>query len=251
MSNTLYVAWRAGGDGNGQWGPVGRLDRLGTGYRFRYTRGARTLPGFQPFPGMLDLEGVYEADTLLPLFANRLLSASRPEYPALRVWGDLDDDAADPIAVLSVTEGRRATDSYECFPEPRRDADGRYVGKFFLHGLRHRHPEALERVKQLQPGARLALRPETNNPFDPRAVAVDLDGVHLGYAPRYLARDIRSLGQSGRPEEVQLSVVRVNHDAPLQQRLLCRIEAPWPQSFQPCAQDDYRPISRATDSLAA
>lgn len=251
MSNTLYVAWRAGGDRNGQWGPVGRLDRRETGYRFCYTHGAQELEGFRPFAGMPDLQGVYEADELFPLFANRVLAPSRPEYDALFVWSDLDRSSPDPIALLGVTGGRRATDSYEVFPEPQPDVEGRYVSKFFLHGLRHREREAIDHVTTLSPGQRLELRQEQNNEFDPNAVAVDSEGLHIGYVPRYLARDIRLLLGHGASGDIRVSVVRVNGDAPLQQRLLCRIEAAWPGLFRPCAQHQYQPIASPSATRAA
>ena len=78
--NVLFVAWRGGENNSGVWGPVGRLGYDVQVYRFCYTRGARTVGGFEPFPSMYDLEKVYESETLFPLFANRLLSPSRPEY---------------------------------------------------------------------------------------------------------------------------------------------------------------------------
>ena len=112
MSNALYVAWRSGDATQGRWGPVGRLERLGTEYRFAYTKGARSLKGFQAVPEMPHLDKVYESEELFPLFANRLLSKSRPEYEAYLTWGGFDpDNPPDPIAILGVTEGRRATDS--------------------------------------------------------------------------------------------------------------------------------------------
>ena len=136
MTTALFVAWRGGQPHRG-WGPVGRLEHDGGVYRFCYTQGARTLRGFQPFPQMGDLEQVYESEELFPLFANRLLSPNRPEYEAYLRWGGFEPGTQpDPIAILGVTEGKRETDSIEVFPCPAPDADGCYLNKFFLHGLR-------------------------------------------------------------------------------------------------------------------
>ena len=78
---SLFVAWRPASPEQAGWTPVGRLEHDGRLYRFCYTRGARK-PGFQPFPQMQRIEQVYESEELFPLFVNRLLSQSRPEYEA-------------------------------------------------------------------------------------------------------------------------------------------------------------------------
>jgi hypothetical protein len=244
MSQALYVAWRSGEPDNGQWGPVGRLEHADGLYRFVYTRGAKTFPGFPGFTGMPDLEAVYESDELFPLFANRLLAKSRPEYEAYLAWGGFDpNNPPDPLAILGVTEGRRATDSLEIFPCPTPDANGCYVGKFFLHGVRWIAPEALERVTRLKPDEALVLRPEPATPTDPNAQAIyTQDGVRIGYVPRYLAFDVGQLTTGCGADYVELRVERVNSDAPLQQRVLCRVNACWPDGFQPCNKDEFQPI---------
>lgn len=247
MSSVLYVAWRSGDDSNGRWGPVGRLDRGADGYRFVYTRGAATMPGFVPFAGMESLRAIYESDELFPLFANRLLARSRPEYEAFLTWGGFDPKSPpDPIALLGVTEGRRFTDSFEVFTCAERSADGRYNQKFFLHGVRHTREEGIKRVESLCVGERLTLRAEPDNPQDPHAIAVlaatTADGVHIGYVPRYLARDIGQLAQPRGFESIHVTVERINKHAPLQHRVLCRLSAHWPESFHPCTSEEYLPL---------
>jgi hypothetical protein len=249
MDNALFVAWRAGDDSHGQWGPVGRLEKGDSGYRFVYTRGATTLEGFRPFPGMEALEAVYESDELFPLFANRLLGRSRPEYEAFLVWGGFDPDhPPDPIALLGVTEGRRVTDAIEVFPCPAPDVEGCYVAKFFLHGVRWMDSSAWERIAKLERGEQLALMLDVMNPYDPHAVAVRTCSVQgrmlLGYVPRYLAYDIRELCLNCEPDFIRLTVERVNADAPLQHRLLCRVNACWPDGFYPCGREEFKPLVR-------
>jgi hypothetical protein len=247
MSNALFVAWRSGDASHGSWGPVGRLEFDGRVFRFWYTQGARTQPGFRPFAGMSDLNQVYEAETLFPVFANRLLSPSRPEYEAFLVWGGFDpNNPPDPIALLSVTEGIRQTDSIEVFPCPVPDAGGCYVNKFFLHGVRWMPAAALERISKLQPGERLYLMVDFSNEYDPNAMAVRTsdrrDRFMIGYVPRYLAHDVRQLCAMCEPNFIRLFAERVNRDAPLQQRVLSRMQACWPAGFEPCSGPDYEPI---------
>jgi len=247
MNNSLYIAWRSGDPTHGHWGPVGRLEYDSTGYRFSYLRGAQTLEGFEVFPGMPDLGAIYESKELFPLFANRLLTPSRPEYEAFLVWGGFDpNNPPDPIAVLGVTEGRRATDTLEVFPCPLPDADGCYTNKFFLHGVRWMPPAAGERISRLVSGELLGLMLDISNPHDRQAVAVRTcdprDRFLVGYVPRYLAYDVRRLCVTCDPDFIELTVERLNRDAPLQQRVLCRMKSCWPQGFRPCDRDEFQPV---------
>lgn len=253
MSNSLYVAWRSGDSTHGRWGPVGRLDHDGGGYRFVYTHGANSLEGFSPFAGMPDLETVYESQELFPLFANRLLARSRPEYDAFLVWGGFDpNNPPDPIAVLGVTEGRRTTDSFEVFPCPSPDADGLFNLSFFVHGMRWTTPQAQEQINKMKQGDRLVLIPDDDNEKDRYAVGVFTPSkppVRLGYVPRYLARDVRVLLES--PDSIELSVKRINPHAPMQQRLLCQMKTPWPDEFSSCREEAYQPIPADVPEVAA
>lgn len=240
--NALFVAWRPSTPHEG-WRPVGRLEHDGGLYRFFYTHGA-TKPGFRPFAQMDQLDQVYESEELFPVFANRLLSESRPEYEDFLRWGGFDvANRPDPIVILSVTEGLRQTDAIEVFPCPQPDSESCYLNKFFLHGLRWMPDEALDRIARLETGEPLKLMPDPQNDYDPNAVGVrtDIDRMLIGYIPRYLSPDVLQLFYScdGYSE---VFVERVNRDAPLQNRVLCRMRACWPEGFVPCTGEDFEPI---------
>ena len=203
---------------------------------------------------MSDLEQVYESEELFPLFENRLLSKSRPEYDQFLYWGGFDaDNPPDPISILGVTEGIRETDGIEVFPCPRPDSSGCCLNKFFLHGVRHMATDAIRRISGLQKDERIILEPEPSNNYDANAMAVwTLDRSHkIGYVPRYLAHEVRRLNEECRSDIVSLAVERVNSDAPLQQRVLCRMRACWLEGFQPCNTDDFVPIPSNAAFLAA
>ncbi|MEZ5444106.1 MAG: HIRAN domain-containing protein [Lysobacterales bacterium] len=247
MTNPLFVAWRSSDGDHGSWWPVGRLEHLEGVYRFVYTRGAQQRPGFRGFTGMADLDEVYESESLFPLFSNRLLGRSRPEYDAFLRWGGFPPGAnPDPIAILAVSEGSRQTDSLEVFPCPTPDGDGRLNHVFFLHGIRWLNDEGRARVGELQAGERLNLLGEPSNPHDHDAVAVYTaatpDGVKIGYVPRYLARDTSTLLGALGSEGLRVQVDRINRDAPLQFRVLCRMQAQWPEGFRPCSGAEFEPI---------
>ncbi len=191
------------------------------------------------------LDQVYESEELFPLFANRLLSRSRPEYEHYLQWSGFDpENPPDPIVVLGVTEGIRQTDAVEVFPCPVPDSEGCYFNKFFLHGIRWLPPAAIERIAKLTTGENLKLIFDFQNDHDPQAVAVrtDVERTLIGYVPRYFAHDVWQLLQQCDVNFIKLQVDRVNPDAPLQSRLLCRIQACWPAGFQPCSGVDFLPI---------
>jgi hypothetical protein len=239
---SLFVAWRES-DGAG-WGPVGQLEYDGSQYRFFYLQGARSLQGFRPFQGMDDLDQVYESTELFPLFANRLFSKMRSEYEAFLGWGGFEPQSSpDPIAILGVTEGIRQTDAVEVFPRPIPDAQGCYFNKFFLHGIRWMGNAAVERISRLLPDEPLQVEPDMENAADRNAVGVHtLEGLKIGYVPRYFAHDVRKLLSGCGVDWIRLFVERVNSDAPLQHRVLCRIQSCWPEGFEPCSGQEFRPI---------
>jgi hypothetical protein len=194
---------------------------------------------------MDDLNQVYESEDLFPLFSNRLLSSSRPEYESYLRWGGFEaGKQPDPIAILSITGGIRQTDSIEVFPCPVPDENGGYQNKFFLHGIRWLAQESIKRISLLKPEEPLLFMPEPANQYDPFAVAVKTNVEHrlIGYVPRYLASDVRQLLSQCDPEFIELTIDRLNSDAPLQQRVLCRMRSCWPDEFKPCQGEEFHPI---------
>ncbi len=86
------------------------------------------------------------------------------------------------------------------------------------------------------------------NPVDVKALALrtaerqEQDMYLVGYCPRYLNSDFAKLidaDESG----ITATVERVNPPpAPVQFRVLCRLEARWPKDFEPFSSFDYLPI---------
>jgi HIRAN domain len=238
----LYLAWQDPKDR--QWIPVGRLSFDGHVYRFVYTKGAQTSPNFLPFGRMLDLTSVYESQELFPLFANRLLAKTRPEYPHFLDWVNIPHDQDDPLVLLARTGGMRETDSLAVFPCPEPREDGIYFMHFFSHGIRYLPIQAIETVDTLSPGDRLLLMPDPQNAYDRYALALRTASVAMivGYCPRYFSRDFLTLLQAN-PVATHVRVERVSRDAPIQLRLLCSLTAPWPAQFQPCSEESYLPFA--------
>lgn len=248
---TVYLAWQDPKDRG--WFPVGRLSFDGNVYQFVYTKGALKSPNFIPFGRMLNLRDVYVSKELFPLFANRLLAKTRPEYKAFLGWLNLQNSEDDPLALLGRSGGVRVTDSLAVFPCPEKSGEGIYDIHFFCHGLRYLPDHAAQVVEKIQPGARLFLMPDPQNPHDAYALALRTDDpvTIVGYCPRYLTKDFLFLLRSGPPDTPKVLVERVNSDAPIQLRLLCNLRAPWPEGFEPCSDEDYEVLASPRGTAAA
>lgn len=239
----LFVAWQD--TQSRRWAPVGRLTRNNGVYRFVYTQGALLLPNFRPFGRMHDLHQAYESDELFPIFANRILAKSRPEYVEYMKWLGLSSQQHDALEELARTGGLRATDSLEVFPCPEPTEGRNYEIYFFSHGLRHLHHENDARTRVLEAGERLYLMQDFQNPYDAMALLLRTDDpiTLVGYAPRYYSSELTKLIKSTGPDNVKVTVEQVNRDAPIQYRLLCRLVAPWPADFAPCAKEEFKALA--------
>lgn len=239
----LFVAWQ---DPNSRrWLPVGRLTHEGGVYRFVYTRGAKESTNFTPFGRMVDLDAAYVSEVLFPLFANRVLPKSRPEYQDYLRWMGLSEKEHDDLDVLARTGGQRATDTLEMFPCPEPTKSNAYEVFFFSHGLRYLIPENQARINTLKQGEELFLVRDIQNPQDQTALLMRTsDPMSLvGYCPRYYSAEFTRLLEAVGKDKVKVTVEQTNPDAPSQLRLLCKLSAPWPANFSPCSRDQFTALA--------
>lgn len=249
----LYVAWQ--NPKSRQWFVVGRLlygdDE---GYVFEYTKGAleaNKKGHFHPFTSFPKMKARYTSDRIFPMFANRILSSSRPEYESFKDWMNIQNGEDEMLALLARSGGERQTDTLEVFPSPERENEGKYTFHFFVHGLRHQADCAIDRAKQLKAGESLFLMQDPQNPADSGAVAVRTaekfhGDMHLmGYLPRYLADEANMLLKEN-SDLVNVTVARVNQPpAPVQFRILCRIKFNVSDfEYEPFSDSRYRPVEQ-------
>jgi hypothetical protein len=241
---TLFLAWQD--PSTRAWFPIGKLTHDGRLYHFVYLQGAidaSKKANFQPIISFPKFDQYYGSLELFPLFNNRLLRSSRPDYPAFIQWLNLPQDALDPIAILSRTGGRRETDTFEVFPSPEPDENGDYRIHFFAHGLRHLPPEAQQNLYQLRSGQALKLMHDAQSEYDSRALLLRTESLHLaGYCPRYLVPDFFEL-VTNTPRQVTVAIERINPPpTPLQFRVLCSLTAKWEENFHPFSNPAYVPL---------
>lgn len=237
----LYIAWQD--PQTRLWHTVGRLSRENGLYRFVYTQGALVSPRFKYLGRMHDLRQSYWSQDLFPLFANRILDDSRPEYPDYVRWLAIDPTQQnDPMQLLARSGGKRATDELCVYPHPEINEQGEVELFFLSHGLRYLDETALQCVDRLQTGDRLTLRHEEDNAHDRFALLLETnEPVTVGYCPRYLSRDLCRIMAT---TDLQLRVERLNKDAPVQFRLLCRaVFRPTPD-VEIFANDEHSPLEK-------
>jgi hypothetical protein len=248
VTDALFVAWQ---DPNTRsWYPVGRLTAESDkqGFSFVYTKGAAAAPGFMAFGGMKDLDKTYLSAELFPLFSNRILASSRPEYSTLLEWLDIasGNDDPDPIEVLALTEGVRKTDSLAMFRRPLIVSDGGLEAKFFVHGIRYLPDCSARRIDALLPGEKLFPLIDVCNAYDPSAIAIRSEDpkVILGYFPRYLASEVRGvLFDPTVIRTVEIEAKKINMDAPIRYRLMCRFFARISDAHKIFSGGDYEPLA--------
>lgn len=246
----LFIAWQ--NPATRRIHPVARLLRTSdeAAWEFVYIEGARdaAASGFAPFPELRVLDRVYRSQELPPLLANRLMPLSRADRPLYLARLGLDA-SADIIPLLARSEGRKATDTIEVFGLPTFDAQReRYRFLFFLRGIRY-VAGAEKRVARLRSGDRLGLVPDPKNEADRLAITVCGEGGdQIGWVPSTLVEDIHELERLGSPHE--LSVERLNDaDAPIQLRLLCKLEAGAVDGYAPFSSARYRPIPAEAERI--
>jgi hypothetical protein len=242
-SRHLFVAWRRP---DGLIVPVGRLTQQADADRmtfcFVYLKGAERNEGFPGLPGLGDLHRVHQSETLFPVFANRVMPRDRADYGDFLEQLDLSVEA-DPFEVLGRSEGVRATDRIEVFPDVAADAAGSLCTLFFVRGIRHL-PGARETVDGLAAGDELQLVPQPSNEVNPRAMLLNTrTGASIGWAPDYLLdllHELESLNAA-------LPSIVVEHVNPASVaahlRVLCRLSAPWPAGYQPFSGPDFQPLA--------
>ncbi len=243
VKKALFVCWRDPVETT--WLPVGVLICRRKKFMFGYTKGANEAKHFRGFGRMNDFKAIYTSDQLFPLFENRLLNQSRPEFRRFMEWLDLDPKDADPFNIFAKTSGLRFTDSLELVPVPMKGRDSKFKMEHFCRGIRFLSECSKQKVNTLKPGDKLYLMRDFQNNAHDQAIALRTDNpaTMIGYAPRYVAEEICRLSEKKKLNNVEAFVVRVNVRAPSEFRLLCRIAFDWPKQFRPFASNEFVPIN--------
>ena len=238
----LFLTWQD--KESRKWHPIGQLTFNGEVYRFFYVKGAnlaQSEANFQPLVSFPDFREVYESTELFPMFANRVMPNSRPEYRQIIELLSIPENSNDPLAFLARTGGAKVTDNFEVFCYPELDGENNYNLHFFAHGLRYLPECSIERIGKMQKDDKIYLAHDFQNPFEQDALQLHSRDNHIiGYCPSYFLDDMNEIRRN---KEIELFVERVNEETtPLQFRLLCRLIVPQMQNFRPFTSHSYEPI---------
>lgn len=249
---TLFLAWQDAI--NSYWYPIGRLTFDGKIYKFIYTQGmlqAGATSSLQPLLSFPYLDRVYTSNYLFPVFANRLMRRSRPDYVDYVQWLNIPQNQDDAIAILSRSGGQRHTDTLTVFPLPEPDEEGKYHIHFFSQGLQHLPKCSIERINSFKPEDKLLIAHEFSNLYDSQALTLNTDDHHIvGHCPRFLNSEVFELLQQN-PKSVDVCVERVNQfPAPFQFRLLCNLIAQRSDQLRPFSRTEYQPLVDETDNIS-
>mgnify|MGYP001459812971 CR=1 FL=1 len=245
----IYVVWQD--PKSRRHFPVGELSYVHNDhevYHFNYIYGVGEAQkfGFQPFPGFPELEITYVSPELFPFFQNRILLSSREEYEAFVTSLGLSPSNAKPIDILARSGGRRATDSVEVFaPADIKETDDANFNiaqyYFLLHGLSHMRDCVQSLVADLKVGDPLFIMHDIQNPVDPEALSLRTKNYcSIGFVPRYLLDDMWRLLHE--QTDLKFYIYKVNKPpTPIQQRIVCKLEAKVQKDFISCRSEAYKP----------
>lgn len=262
FSNAVYISWQD--PKTLRFHPVGRLslverDDQDNYYEFIYIQEAEEAAGksFHPFASFPDLNVVYRSRELFPMFGNRILSAKRADFPEYLSDLNLPESTRDPILILGRSEGRRVTDSLEMFPYPTFDPEYGFRTTFWARSIVRLNDSSRRRIDRLAPDEALYYMPDPQNTYDPRSIKLRTkDDVIVGAVPYYLLDDIHIL--LAHDVDPIFHVERISpSQSPYHERLLCRLDWPLSDRFEPFSSDRFQPIPpeasrpRAYDRLSA
>jgi hypothetical protein len=241
VNRKLFLTWQD--KQSRKWFPIGQLTFDGEVYRFFYIQGAlkaQSEAGFQPLVSFPDFRDVYESDELFPMFSNRVMPSSRPEYKETVELLSLPENYNDPLAFLARSGGAKITDKFEIFCYPKFENE-KFNLHFFAHGLRYLPECSIERIGTMEREEQIYLAHDFQNPFESDALQLHTRDNHIvGYCPSYLLDDMNEMR---RYKDIEVCVERVNNEsAPLQFRLLCRLIFPQMQNYRPFAVGSYEPV---------
>ena len=114
--------------------------------------------------------------------------------------------------------------------------------------------QALDVLAALEPHERLLVRAETDNAYNPHALALQRrDGTPIGYVPDYLANELAAVG--GRSHQLEIELLESRRvtfaPAPAVYRVLCRYACPPELGRALFTSDSYRPLSAAQPSSSS
>ncbi|MCI0156406.1 hypothetical protein KNO15_06825 [Leifsonia shinshuensis] len=218
----LLVIWQQ--PGTRAMIPVGILTFDGATYTFDYLPNVADVAEFRPLLGFRDLTKTYKSDELFPLFRERVLDPTRPDFVRVLDGLSLDPESATLWEQLVRSGGSSEGDTLQVTPFPRESADG-WTCTALVAGVRYLAKKAVETADgltriysdveledllgRLTPGQPLRVVAELGNDYNADAQLFFTEhGEPVGYVPDWLAKLMAPCLKDG--TSVRAVVERVN-----------------------------------------
>ena len=184
--------------------PVGVLAFDGETYTFEYVANVEGVDEFRPLLGFGDLAKTYESEELFPLFRERILDSTRPDFTRVLDALSLDPASTTPWEQLVGSGGSSEGDTLQVTPFPLEHEAGwtctvlvagvRYPAKKSVKTAvgetrRYSDLELEEVLERLVPGQSLRVLQEVGNDYNPKAQLLFTEqDEFIGYLPDWLAK---------------------------------------------------------------
>ncbi|MBK4348964.1 hypothetical protein [Lacisediminihabitans changchengi] len=174
--------------------PVGILTFDGETYAFNYLPNVAHVAEFRPLLGFRDLAETYKSDELFPLFRERVLDPTRPDF--VRVLDELSlDPAATPWEQLVRSGGSSEGDTLQVTPFPRESAEG-WTCTALVAGVRYLAKKTVE----------------TTDGWTRQYSDVELEALLGGLAP---GQSLRVIAEVGNDYNADAQLFFTEHDEPV------------------------------------
>lgn len=221
------------------WHPVAKLTQdNSSNYVLKYTKGS-SHENFSFFPSMQDTLKSYTSPRLFSFFRNRLIPESRPEHDSMFEWSGLSAESKDYLELLAISGGEKKTDHFRIVNIPKNE-DGFYRIKFFVSSINYLNDEEKKKLHELQISDILNFEIDKFNDIDPDAtILLKEQSIKVGYLPHYLCKDLKTLREHLKDDQILISIKKINKDAPSQFKILCELKAPWPKGFKAFSDEEF------------
>lgn len=208
----LYLIWKS--EESGKQYIVGQLTK-NSRYEFEYCEEVREAleDGFVPLLCFPDVNKIYEAERLFPVFSSRLPDRKRKNIRDILEKYGLEK--YDEYLLLKRSGARLPIDSLE-FIDPILDVDTNMMRIFYVAGVRHYlncDGADCSKAMEVTRGDEIFLKRDLENKYDEYAIQMlDYSGKVLGYVPRYYSRSVAELLEKGNKIECHIYNVDKNRN---------------------------------------
>ena len=250
-SERLFLAAH-GMQSSDKWLPLGCLSRDEGGYFFTLTQVAKNAEDWKMYLSGIPHTSAWHFNSVPAPFHMRVWNKKRNDRKQYLRWLGLSEkEADDPMTEMAHSFGRKVTDTYETFAEPK-EQNGHYDFCFPLQDTtkliwgdnckvpadwRQRYDTITDAILDMGEGEEFL--PEKDG--DKKVALLTPDGKKVGFCPRAYAPEIQTLMDNGEESNLKVIMERVNNEASPDMMAICRLTCRAPKGFAGfCQSEEYK-----------